>query len=226
MIATGTELTAQIMIAQAKRINKSLAGEKFGRWTLVEFHSATGRYGRDKKWLAKCDCGVVKSVYIENILRGKSTSCGCLRAEELSKRSSTHRHTAGVVTSTYRSWYHMKGRCLNKSDAAYGDYGGRGITVCKDWAESFEKFLFDMGECPKRHSIERIDVNGNYEPGNCKWIDVRLQARNMRSNKFSEEDIPIVRSRLLSGESASDIGRDYGVSAGHIRQIKRMEIWK
>lgn len=85
---------------------------------------------------------------------------------------------------TYRSWETMKARCNNPNDPSYSDYGGRGITVCDRWSSSFINFLEDMGERPKATTLDRIKVDGNYEPSNCRWSDAATQARNKRSNRF------------------------------------------
>lgn len=89
-------------------------------------------------------------------------------------------------TQTYRCWTNMKQRCNNKKKSQYKDYGGRGIKVCEEWINSFLEFHKDMGECPDNHSIDRIDVNGNYEPGNCRWADNTTQSQNTRTRTYSK----------------------------------------
>lgn len=189
------------------------------RWTLLKIEKT----GKHEKWMARCQCGKEKSIFIENVRRGKSISCGCFRKEDASKRMTTHGQTGR--TNTYRSWSHLKGRCLNKSDAAYKDYGGRGIIVCERWMK-FENFYSDMGDCPPKHSIERVDVNGNYEPSNCMWIHKKYQPRNTRATRFNEKEVESIRNRLGMGEKTSVIALEYGTTAGHIRQIKGYHIWK
>lgn len=95
-----------------------------------------------------------------------------------------HGHSRpGKRSRTYVCWRNMKERCLNPKNDSFCDYGGRGITICQTWKLSFIQFLLDMGECPEDMTIERIDVNGNYEKGNCCWIDRAAQARNKRDNR-------------------------------------------
>ena len=189
------------------------------KWTLLKQVSG----GKHPKWLAKCDCGTEKEVYIENIRRGKSLSCGCHRTVVTAMRTTTHGRSG--KTKEYKSWAHMKGRCLNPKDAAFKDYGGRGIKICERWL-TFENFFADMGPCPVGYSIERIDVNGDYEPSNCKWLDRRHQARNTRATRFDVETIVEIRRRLKQGFAASALAQEYKTTSGHIRQIKNEIIWK
>lgn len=207
---TGTEARVCALIAQR---------QQYGRWTLISQVAP----GKHEKWLARCACGKEKVVLLGNLKRGKSTSCGCFRSEVSAERSTTHGQTG--KTSTYRSWAHLKGRCLNETDAAFKDYGGRGIRVCERWLE-FENFYQDTGDCPPKHSIERLDVNGNYEPSNCVWLHISLQMRNTRMTRFSEKDVADIRRRLSDGEMTKVIAAEYGVEAGHIRQIRGSHIWK
>lgn len=97
--------------------------------------------------------------------------------------------------------------------------------MCERWQESYENFVADMGRRTVGFSIERINVNGHYEPNNCKWIDKRLQAQNKTTSRFTFNDVTKIVSRLNSGETAVAIAKEYGVGPGHIRQIKRKEIW-
>lgn len=87
-------------------------------------------------------------------------------------------------TKEYRSWTHAVGRCFNEGDSKFSDYGGRGITMCQKWRVNFNEFLKDMGLCPTGLTLDRIDVNGDYEPGNCRWATAKQQARNRRNNRI------------------------------------------
>lgn len=136
-----------------------------------------------------CECGVVVYAKPEELKKGITRSCGCLNADtqrtRMKKMNTTH-GCAGRYSKTpeYRTWASMKGRCTDQRNTVYPFYGGRGIKVCERWASSFEAFLEDMGHKPSpKHSIDRINSDGNYEPGNCKWSTDKEQNRNRRSNR-------------------------------------------
>ena len=204
--------------------DKVQAGARLGRWTFLHVHDRTAR--GHEYWLACCECGRQKVVLLNNVLRGKSLSCGCLRKELNSKRWRTHGQASNGQTRTYKVWSHLKARCLNPDDASYPRYGGRGIAVCDRWAQSFEAFLEDMGPCPSSaHSIDRINNDGGYEPSNCRWATQQQQMQNTSANRFSYEQVVDILRRLKMGEKPSVIAKEFGVGAGHIRQIRGKKIW-
>lgn len=160
---------------------------KFGYWKVSSFENVGTK--AHHRVTAICVCGKIKNVLIGHLRSGKSLSCGC-------KRKIGH----GMTNSrTYRSWGHMKSRCLNKSNDRYHQYGGRGISICESWIDSFENFLNDMGECPDNYSIGRINNDGNYCKENCRWETNKQQMRN-RSVTF----------RVL-GESVTDVAERVGI---------------
>ena len=147
-----------------------LTGQKFGHWTVLRLTKNPHRRAANG-WMCRCGvCGVEKFVQTQDLTDGKSKSCGCL-------------HRADVDQLTRNSYCSMLQRCTNPNNNSYDDYGGRGIYVCLRWQESILNFLEDMGPRPsKGMTLDRIDVNGNYEPGNCRWADWETQCKNKRKH--------------------------------------------
>ena len=152
-----------------------IAGQKFERWTVLKFDKIVGSHSY---WICKCDCGNIKSVRKNCLIRGETKSCGCLNREITKKRLTTH---GMYYTKTYNSWLRMIQRCNNPNISNYKNYGGRGITVCKRWLK-FENFYADMGNKPERFSLDRIDNNKGYYKENCRWVTQKEQCRNRRNN--------------------------------------------
>ena len=160
---------------------KDLTGMKFGRLYVIEF-----LFKRNSKpvWKCKCDCGNFVNAVSQELISGKTKSCGCYRKDYLHYAKTTN----GLSKTRVRSkWKNMMERCYNPSNASYKNYGGRGITVCEEWhiLENFAKWAYESGfseSCGL--TIDRIDVNGNYEPSNCRWADMKMQSRNRRNNRF------------------------------------------
>lgn len=147
-------------------------GDRFGKLVAVEYR---GIRSRRAVWLCRCDCGITREMITDNLKRAKS--CGCDR-----KGNRTH----GLRKSPeYMVWWAMRSRCHRPSSRGFKDYGGRGITVCDRWRQSFVAFHEDMGPRPSpQHTIERIDNNRGYEPDNCRWATKDEQQHNTRQNRL------------------------------------------
>lgn len=166
-----------------------LTGQKFERLTVVK--RAKGYIGKGSYWHCKCDCGNEIIVRAQSLKDGQTKSCGCLNKELAIKRFTKHGHAQTEKQHPlYKAWVNMKTRCINPNSTGYEDYGGRGIRICQRWMDSFENFLEDMGEKPSpMHTLDRIDVNGDYCPGNCRWATQTTQSRNQRISKKNKSGI-------------------------------------
>ena len=154
----------------------NMVGLKLWRFTVIE--RAENSSGGQARWKCLCDCGTVKIISGTNLRSKRTQSCGCLQRERAADTQFKH---GSKGTSEYNIWKGIKKRCYNKKHRSYSDYGGRGITVDERWKENFSAFIDDMGKRPSdNHSIERKDVNGDYEPSNCIWATPTEQARNKR----------------------------------------------
>ena len=161
---------------------KDLTGDVFGRLTVetVVGKSKNGHY----LWSCQCECGNTTKVTSSCLISGHTRSCGCFQKERAFVSNLTHGHSKnGKVSRTYKTWYSMIQRCNNPNSRGYERYGGRGIHVCDRWL-LFENFLEDMGEAPKKLTIDRIKNEGNYEPENCMWLDHKGQMRNTTRNRM------------------------------------------
>lgn len=156
-----------------------MIGQRFGRLVVVGYSHRNA--GRKLYWHGKCDCGKSHIAQGTNLKNGNIKSCGCLQKETIGSLNYKH----GMRnTTTYVSWERMKQRCLNPNYKWFKDYRGRGITICKEWIDSFENFLSDMGERPAGMSIDRIDNEKGYYKDNCKWSTRLEQNNNKRNNRI------------------------------------------
>lgn len=166
-----------------------LVGQVFERLTVIA-RLPSSKLG-STMWLCRCTCGKERVVLGSNLTQGKTKSCGCFRDERLRQTNTRHGATwDGVHTPEYRAWAGLLWRCNPKSHSYTWSkhYVGRGITVCPRWRADFAAFLADMGPKPTaKHSIDRIDNDGNYEPGNCRWATHSQQMKNRRKYKITRK---------------------------------------
>lgn len=156
------------------------AGEQIGYLKVIGY---VGADNRRSMWLCRCKCGRFVRLAHTTLASSRQNSCGCLRSALASTRSKTHGLCA-AKSSLVAKWHAMVKRCHDPENREFHNYGGRGIIVCDRWRFDIRSFAADMGEPPtSKHSLERIDVNGNYEPSNCRWATSFDQTRNMRRNR-------------------------------------------
>lgn len=199
---------------------KDLTGRRFGRLSVLEIsHTHTKPCGQKMPmWKCACDCGVEKVVSAGGLLNNGTQSCGCLHREKF------HHTIHGCAKSTgwtpeYRCYAAMLQRCLNQKSKDYPGWGGRGIRVCHRWLNGengmhgFECFLADMGERPKRHTLHRVENDGNYEPSNCIWATGKVQGNVKRNNRV----LTAQGKSMNLGEWAEHSGIASGTIAARIK---------
>lgn len=177
-----------------------IAGWRYGRLVaLTSFRKGPRQY---LYWRCQCDCGNFVDVNAQNLRRSHTKSCGCLKDEYVGKELTTHGKRG---TAEYRTWSNVKARCTNPLATDYFHYGGRGIQICDRWRNSFENFYRDMGPKPTdRHSIERRNVEGNYEPNNCYWATPEEQSNNKRTTvRYTTDEGELSQSQLAEKHGLS-----------------------
>jgi hypothetical protein len=194
-----------------------LTGQRFGRLVALERYSERTEYGKSQ-WECKCDCGCILLVVTGALTTGNTKSCGCQRTDS-SRQNGLNRKTHGMTgTAEYKAWQSLRERCFDPEHEQYHNYGGRGITVCERWQESFENFYEDMGARPGiGYSIDRKDNDGNYEPSNCRWATFQEQINNRRVSVLYD----------FEGErlTVSDIARRTGIPVGTLEsRVRRMNL--
>lgn len=194
-------------------------GKRFGRLIVLDDY-------KDKKGYRRlsciCDCGNQCIKRYSHVISGSTSSCGCKVFEN--KASVTH----GLRWSgEYSIWQNMKNRCLNPNVPCFERYGGRGIKVSDRWMHSFQNFYDDMGPRPSpNHSIERINNEGNYEPGNCRWATNLEQSKNKRTTKLSDEKAAQIRKLRAEGVTYKALAKMFNVSEGSIGFVLKEQQWK
>lgn len=154
-----------------------LTGRTFNYLTVLKLAARGGRSAGRRQWLCSCACGVTTIVATADLRSGNTSSCGCFRKQYVSEKSTRH----GMrYTREYRTWSTMVTRCCNPNTRPFKNYGGRGIAVCERWLD-FINFYDDMGNQPKGLELDRIDNDGNYEPGNCRWVTCSQNIKNGRA---------------------------------------------
>lgn len=187
-----------------------LTGRRFGRLTVLKFDK---KVGLNSKWICRCDCGNEKSVFGNTLVVGSTKTCGCLKQELCRASATKHGGAAYGKTKEYKVWSALKNRTLCRTSSAFENYGGRGITVAPEWIKSFEQFALDMGKSPPGTSLDRIDNNRGYEPGNCRWATPQQQNSNKRSNVVLEFQ---GRSQTLS-QWAREVGFSVSCVCGRLK---------
>lgn len=207
------------------RINHpELTGKQFGRLAVI---SILPRQIRTQELaMCACSCGATKPIPVRALLLGQTVSCGCKRREVPPEGL---RFSHGMSRSQeYVIWSGMIARCTNRNLKNYHNYGGRGISVCDRWSDSFEAFYADMGPRPSpTHSLDRFpDKNGNYEPGNVRWATRAEQARNRRDNKLTESDAMRMKVLALAGFTHRSIACEFSVSLSTVFAVIHNRTWK
>lgn len=199
----------------AQHVRKDLTGRQIGLWRVLGFsHTEKRRLRQFAMWLCRCACGTERPVLAMHLSRGRTKSCGCT--------AGTHRLTK---SSEYRIWAQMIGRCTKPKVNRYRDYGGRGISVCQRW-RTFINFYTDLGPRPSmRYTLDRQDMNGNYEPGNVRWATAAEQMQNQRRTKLTPEKVLAIRA-VATPDNRRDLAIQYGITPAMVDRVSKGRSWK
>lgn len=191
--------------------------KRYGKLVVIKLdHTKQSPCGHKvKMWLCKCDCGNTKIVTTGSLTSGQTKSCGCYRRDRITKLNTSHNMSK---SSLYKAWCNMKMRCTNPNYTDYYDYGGRGITICEEWLEfeAFKEWAYNNGYYEEKVngknllSLDRIDVNGNYEPSNCRWATNTQQANNKRNTRrffYNGQNLTVREWSDITGISYTTLAR-------------------
>lgn len=161
---------------------EDLTGQKFGKMTVLG--RDTDRQSKRTYWMCQCECGTIKSCRADSLKEGSIVSCGCKKLAQDKINLTKHHTHKQSGTRLYYSWQDMKKRCYNEGNSRYDNYGGRGIKVCDEWKDNFTAFYqwAIANGYSEEKTIDRINVDGDYEPSNCRWADAKTQCNNRTSN--------------------------------------------
>lgn len=177
-----------------------LTWKRFGM--LIGLMRAPNDGNKHSCWLFRCDCGATKVIRSQSVRIGNTISCGCFMAQSVAIRHTTHGLSKDPC---YQVWHAMMSRCYDEENSNYKNYGGRGISVCERW-KTMELFISDNSPRPEGMSIDRINVNGNYEPGNVRWATDEMQNRNRRDSMnvmFDGQEMPATHASIRLGGSTA-----------------------
>lgn len=194
-------------------------GDTINYWTLIN------KIIKNKAvhYECACRCGIVKIIARNSLIRQASKSCGCFAIEKKTKHGLSY-------SKNYKAWLAIKGRCYNKSYNEYKNYGARGITISSEWVNNPKAFCDyldnTLGQRPNNHSLDRINNNGNYEPGNLRWADQKTQIRNSRTAKLTANEVIEIKQLLKNNVKITNLCKKYNVSHGAIYGIRNGSNWK